>query len=777
MPGGDYTIFDSPLTRLYNRGMLDLTGKTLGQYQIIEEIGRGGMSIVYRAFQTSLNRYVALKVLPPQMAIDQDFVARFQREAIAAAGLRHPNIVVIHDVGGQDGLYYIVMEYLTGVTLGKLLQSGGPLPVARVIAIMRQVASALDYAHAHQLIHRDIKPSNIMIDEHDQAKLMDFGVARAGDSAGLTRTGMIVGTPEYMSPEQAQGVDIDHRSDLYSFGVVLYEMLTGHVPFERKTPHAVLLAHISETPPALRDRVTGIAPRVEAVVQRMLAKDPAQRYPNATVMVDDLARAVGGTPATVPALSPAPPAAAALGASGPAAGLPAAPATSGQARTRRLSPALIAVLVILLLAAVSAGGALATGMISLGGALPAPSPTAPVLVPAASETPTSTGVPTTAATPAATALPPTNTPAPTDTPVPASDTPTPGVTLSPTAGATTPAGTPSPAASATTAAITPSPAASATARPVTPSAQPPAATATRTAGPTGTPIPAGTPAARALFNMETFGTWRRGDQPNGTFTQSSEQAHTGQYSGKLIYNFASGDDYVVFLRSAAIAGAPNRISAWVYGDNSGHFLNVWVQDQQGEVWAVPLGRVYFSGWRQMVGRIDVNQAWPWGHVSGPGNNAVDYPISFYALVYDPETPRASTIYLDDVQVYTDNAPPPTAISPTPSGATPAPAGYSAPVPLAPGEDEIFRLPDITITLAWTSVGALRTDECYQVSIPHSDGVLTDYTTGTTYNVPAWLYSYRFDDRRFEWTVRVARCSDGTSLSPPSAPRHFYWFTS
>jgi len=275
---------------------MDLVGKKLGQYQIIEEHGRGGMAVVYRAYQSSLNRYVAIKVLPPQFTFDEEFVQRFLREARSAAAMHHPNIVTIHDINQQDGLYFIVMEFVEGKTLDQLLAKTGPLPLPRIQRIVTQVVDALEHAHQRGMIHRDIKPTNIMVDEQqdDHVTLMDFGLVRAATGSGLTKTGVIVGTPEYMSPEQAEGKEVDSRTDIYSLGVVLFKMLTGRVPFSRSTPHAVLIAHMTQEPPSISSISPGLPASIEAVVRKALAKDREKRYARASDMARDLAIAVSG---------------------------------------------------------------------------------------------------------------------------------------------------------------------------------------------------------------------------------------------------------------------------------------------------------------------------------------------------------------------------------------------------------------------------------------------------------------------------------------------------
>jgi hypothetical protein len=253
------------------------------------------MATVYKAYQASLQRHVALKVLGPTLAQDMDVVKRFLREAQTAAALRHPNVITIYDVGSDEDVHYIVAEYLEGVTLAQLLDTqGGALPLDRIMYIVRQVSDALDYAHARGYVHRDIKPSNIMVDpaRDDHVTLMDFGLVQVASGSRITRSGYIVGTPDYMSPEQAKGEPIDRRTDVYSLGVTTYHMLTGNVPFAKPTPHAVLLAHVMEEPPSMSALGTVTPPEVEAVVIKSMAKDPADRYEWASDMANDLETAI-----------------------------------------------------------------------------------------------------------------------------------------------------------------------------------------------------------------------------------------------------------------------------------------------------------------------------------------------------------------------------------------------------------------------------------------------------------------------------------------------------
>ncbi len=274
----------------------------IGRYGIIEEIGRGGMAVVYKAYDADLDRVIAIKVLPEALANDPEFVQRFQHEARMAARLHHPNIVTIYDVGHQGGLFYIVMQYLQGANLDQVIEHNGPLPLPAAVAITGQVAAALDHAHHNGMIHRDIKPSNIMVAPDGHVTLTDFGLVRAGESTAITRMGTVVGTPEFMSPEQAQGQQVDHRTDIYSLGVVLFKMLSGVSPYARSTPLATLLAHVTEplqwSGPTIR-----LTRDVKQVLQKALAKSPAQRYQTAGALAADLQKATGiaGTkPVAVP---------------------------------------------------------------------------------------------------------------------------------------------------------------------------------------------------------------------------------------------------------------------------------------------------------------------------------------------------------------------------------------------------------------------------------------------------------------------------------------------
>ncbi|MCC6179287.1 MAG: serine/threonine protein kinase [Chloroflexi bacterium] len=265
------------------------SGDRIGRYRIVEELGRGGMATVYKALQTGLDRYVALKVLPAQAAVDREFQERFQREAMMIASLRHPNILTIFDYGTDDGHTYLVSELVAGGTLSDRL--GRPLAVPEVVSVLEPIASALDYAHQRGIIHRDVKPSNILLAEDGRPVLADFGIARMMDSSsGLTMVGKVVGTPAYMAPEQARGAATDAAVDRYALGIVAYEMLTGRVPFVAETTHAVLFAQVSQPPPPPSARNPRVGAVTEAALLRMLAKSPSDRFPTAVAFVEALQR-------------------------------------------------------------------------------------------------------------------------------------------------------------------------------------------------------------------------------------------------------------------------------------------------------------------------------------------------------------------------------------------------------------------------------------------------------------------------------------------------------
>ncbi len=248
------------------------------RYRVIGRIGSGGMADVWCAEDTHLQRKVALKVLHHRFAQDTEFVERFRREAESAAGLQHPNVVGVFDRGGVNGTYYIAMEYLEGRTLKELIDQG--LPMATTLSIVRQVLEAARFAHRHGIVHRDFKPQNVIVDNEGHATVTDFGIARAGVSE-ITQTGSVMGTAHYLSPEQAQGLETKPASDIYSIGVILYEALTGEVPFEGDSAVAVALKQVSQTPQRPSAINPQVSPALDAVVMRALAKEPEQRFADA----------------------------------------------------------------------------------------------------------------------------------------------------------------------------------------------------------------------------------------------------------------------------------------------------------------------------------------------------------------------------------------------------------------------------------------------------------------------------------------------------------------
>jgi eukaryotic-like serine/threonine-protein kinase len=286
---------------------LDIGSVVDGRYRVISRLGSGGMADVYCAEDQQLGRRVALKVLYRRFAEDQEFVERFRREASSAAGLQHQHVVSVYDRGEFDGTYWIAMEYLEGRSLKRLIQEEGPLAPDRAIDLATQILRAARFAHRRGIIHRDLKPHNVIVDAEGRAKVTDFGIARAGAS-DMTQTGSIMGTAQYLSPEQAQGHAVSAQSDIYSVGIILYEMLTGRVPFEGESAVTIALKQVSEHPVAPSQLNPAVTPALEATVMRALAKDPAQRYPDADAFIAALqGQDVPPTEATAVAAAPPPP--------------------------------------------------------------------------------------------------------------------------------------------------------------------------------------------------------------------------------------------------------------------------------------------------------------------------------------------------------------------------------------------------------------------------------------------------------------------------------------
>ena len=262
-----------------------------GRYELIEKIGDGGMAVVYKAKDRLLNRYVAVKILRPEFTRDAQFIESFRKESQAAAGLQHPNIVNVYDVGKEGNIYFIVMELIDGRPLSDIIEENGPLDYRNVIEIGKQVAAALSLAHKNHIIHRDVKPHNIMITKDGVAKLADFGIAKAISSSTIVNKdegGQVMGSVHYFSPEQARGKYVDEKSDVYSLGIVLYEMLTGEVPFDGDNPVEIALMHINEDIKPPSQIIDNVPPALEKIILKATDKYQTNRYENAEVMFEDL---------------------------------------------------------------------------------------------------------------------------------------------------------------------------------------------------------------------------------------------------------------------------------------------------------------------------------------------------------------------------------------------------------------------------------------------------------------------------------------------------------
>ncbi len=605
-------------------------GVTLqNRYRVIKPLGEGGMGAVYHAWDGRLNIPVALKEMFVQPGLSSENLAQlqeqFRQEAIILARLDHPNLVGVTDFFQERDSSYLVMKFVEGDSLAARINRDGALSEAQVLEWAEQLLDALSYCHSRGIIHRDIKPQNIIIRSDGQAVLVDFGLVKLWDpNDPRTQTAMRgMGTPQYAPPEQ-YGAATGHtepRSDIYALGATLYHALSGEAP-----PTATLRIAAPEEFAPLRSVASGVSRQTSDAIERSLELARSKRWDTAAAMAKGLGRVITDWEAMRRRASTGD-----LGGKGDTRVL------TGRMDARRRMPVwgwgLIALILVGLV-----GGGFAFGPRLLAAI-------SPPLTPTPSPTLTSTSTPTVTPTEEATA-----TPTPTATAdVDPTSTPRGGVDDDDdNDGTETPTATPSPSPSPTPR-VTPTPASDAAA--------------------TSTPASQSTASSNALVTFEQWGTWRRGDQSYGELSQSSAQAKTGSYSAKLTYNFpAVEDDYVVFSQPRSIGGQPNYFSAWVYGDGSSHFLNLWIQDAAGEIWAVHLGRVGSAGWQQKSGYLAPGQEWPSGHISGPDNGVVDYPVKFYALVLDRPGGGASqgTIYIDDITAGQGSAPVVTAPTSTPA---------------------------------------------------------------------------------------------------------------
>ncbi|MHB0877678.1 MAG: protein kinase domain-containing protein [Anaerolineae bacterium] len=658
------------------------------RYRLERLLGRGGMADVYLAFDLRRQVHIAVKLLREDLAEDPEFLQRFQREAEALARLDHPYIVRFYSFERQRPLAFIVMDYVPGTTLRtRLMEAGGPLPAAEVTQVVRQIGSALQYAHNEGFIHRDIKPGNIMLRTDGTALLSDFGIARA--MAAMTMTMAPLGTPAYMSPEQILGQEADPRTDVYCLGVVMYEMVTGRRPFAGDSGTGTMSAdrvraeHLHAPPKDPRSLNPGLPTAAAQVILRALAKNPAQRWPNMTALVQAWEAAVSGAPAvTTPAQHRA----------GVTNGIPAIathgpePAPPPPVAGRRRSGSKLGwllwavagvftllfafVVVVLYRSLTSASASSNETTVAQQQTLDARTQQTAVALAvewgtatasAGGQSPTATAAPT--PTPAATATGEEKTDPVTTATAAAIGTEQASAGEKATAEALA-AG--EGAAKATTATAEAAAAAQATTDAAAANAQATtdaqiAADATAKAAaiinaPTATTEAVVSEPAGVAISFERETSWRRGDEPHGDFTRSSEQVYSGSYAGRLGYDFpAVTNNYVVFSpRPAVDIGKAGGIAAWVYGDGSGHFLNAWIRDSAGEIRQYSFGQITHQGWQQMTAPFNEAAGWPNAHIDGPDSGGLDYPVSLYAIVLDgvPDGQASKgVIYLDDISGY------------------------------------------------------------------------------------------------------------------------------
>jgi serine/threonine-protein kinase len=636
-----------------------------GRYRIIEKLGQGGMGTVYRAQDERLNIFVALKEMVPQPGLDiqtlNQLRQQFQQEAHILARLNHPNLVNVTDFFQENGNTYLVMKFIEGESLADKIAQKGALSEDEVLIWANQLLDALKYCHSQGVIHRDIKPQNVIIQPDGQAVLVDFGLVKLWDpNDPRTQTAMQgMGTPEYAPPEQydTQTGHTDIRSDLYSLGATLYHALTGQAP--PTATQRIANPNLFQSP---KEITRSISPRVEAVILTATELIIGKRFASA----EDMAAALKSDK-PVSSFLPKP-------ISEKTTKMPGTieQDISHEKKFPVWAWALSGLALIILIT----GGVLAGTRPDMINQVFSASQTQVPEAAAQSHTstPTSSSRPTKA---------PTTTPMHTSTP---NTTPTRHATSTPNYKDTeTPTTTPSPTDNTSSSVKensddtpTPEPTSSPTQASRSTKTSTPAVTT-----PSSTPQPTSSP-SNALIDFESWGGWRRGDQPYGELSQSQKQSHSGRYAAQLTYDFpATDEDFVVFINQIRLSGGPNKVGAWVYGDGSGNYLNVWIKDAQSEVWSVHLGKIRRPGWQQMTGSLAPNLPWPSGHVDGPDNNRIDYPVRFYALVLDRSgnNSQSGTIYVDDITVWHSNIQP--TLSPTPRHqATSTPSGNQT-TPTAP----------------------------------------------------------------------------------------------
>jgi serine/threonine protein kinase len=294
LPSSEDIVFSHTQTLRTPIKELTTSSTFAGRYQIIEELGKGGMGRVYKALDTEIKEKIALKLLKPEIGIDEEVIERFRNELKLARKISQKNVCRMYDLNRDEGVYYITMEYIAGEDLKRLIRKVGQMSAGKTISIAKQVCEGLAEAHSLGIVHRDLKPQNIMVDEDGNAKIMDFGIARSISAKGITREGVMIGTPEYMSPEQVDGKEVDQRSDVYSLGVILYEMLTGRVPFEGETALSTALKHKAEEPENPKDFNPQIPESLSRLILKCLEKKPERRYDSVQSIARELDTALGG---------------------------------------------------------------------------------------------------------------------------------------------------------------------------------------------------------------------------------------------------------------------------------------------------------------------------------------------------------------------------------------------------------------------------------------------------------------------------------------------------